>query len=103
MDNSLKTRTIAGEPVDALFRALKRLELKERADGRYELSGGWEPEQANEAAPLLAALMRIEAELLLEDADIVAKGGRNSRTPPQRSAAALVELARRLIDSERTA
>ena len=64
-----------------------------RADGMHELS--WKL-PSEEAAPLLRALLRAEAELALEDADALGTPGFEERTSEQRAADALLRLIRRL-------
>jgi hypothetical protein len=54
--------------------------------------------KSKEEAPLKRALMRAEAELLLEPADSVGWGRFQSRTQGQRAADALVRLAEALTD-----
>src|SRR3954453_4270536 len=59
-------------------------------DGRYHSSVTLEPEVGQ---PLRRAMMRVEAELLLEDADSVGKGHDVGRTYEQPAADGLVRLA----------
>lgn len=82
---------VAGEPVSELIRAFLEFETSERG-GRYEIHADLE---ADVAGPLARALMRVEAELLLEDADAWGTDGYEDRTSPQRCADALVELVTR--------
>lgn len=88
-----EARFVAGESLEAVARALIKLKLGREPDGTASFSGSFQPE---EGAPLFAALMRIEAELLADDADEVSSGRWNPRTTTQRRADALVELARRV-------
>jgi hypothetical protein len=58
-------------------------------DGMYTSSFKLEP---SVASPFLRALMRAEAELLIEDADSLGTPHENHRTAEQRAADALVRL-----------
>ena len=53
------------------------------------------------AQPLVRAMMRAEAELLLEDADALGPDAYEDRTREQRAAGALVRLAVRMGDETR--
>jgi hypothetical protein len=78
----LETKTVAGEPVEPLLRALRRIMSEvEEVGGMYRVSTTLPPE---EAEPLGRALMRIEAELLVSDAAAAGTAGYEERTPPQR-------------------
>ena len=81
-----------GEPVTELIRAFLQFETAERPNGRYRINADLE---SDVAAPLARALMRVEAELLLEDADAWGTDGYEDRTSPQRCADALAELLTR--------
>jgi hypothetical protein len=59
--------------------------------GTYHVSLTLEPEVGQ---PLRRAMMRVEAELLLEDADSVGEGHEVVRTYEQRAADGLVRLAK---------
>ena len=83
---------VAGEPVAELIRAFVQFETAEQPDGGYQIDARLEPDVA---APLARALMRVEAELLLEDADAWGTEGYEARTSPQRCADAFVELVTR--------
>lgn len=83
---------VAGEPVTELIRAFLQFETAERPDGMYQIDAHLEPDIA---APLARALLRVEAELLLRDADAWGTDGFEDRTSPQRCADALVELVTR--------
>lgn len=91
-ENGQSPILVAGEPVSELVRAFLEFEMSERADGRYHIDADLGPDVA---APFVRALMRVEAELLLEDADAWGTEQYKDRTPPQRSADALVELITR--------
>ena len=83
---------MAGEPVTELIRAFLQFERAEQPDGMYQIDARLEPDVA---APLARALMRVEAELLLRDADAWGTDGYEDRTSPQRCADAFVELVTR--------
>ena len=83
---------VAGEPVTELIRAFLQFETAEEPDGMHHIDARLEPDVA---APLARALMRVEAELLLADADAWGTDGYEDRTSPQRCADALVELVTR--------
>lgn len=87
---------VAGERLDDLARALAFLHPEHRSDGTFSVQATLGPDVA---PPLLRALMRIEAELLLHDADVVTAGQGELRTPGQRRADALVALALRVQDA----
>jgi hypothetical protein len=91
------SRLVAGEPVGILAEALSRLQPVPSDDGmvhfELELEGAL-------GAPLARALMRVEAELLTNDAErIVAGSPEEGRTPEQRRADALVALVLRVGDA----
>lgn len=83
---------VAGEPVTDLIRAFLQFETAEQPDGMYHIDARLQPDVA---APLTRALMRVEAELLLRDADACGTDGYEDRTSPQRGADAFVELVTR--------
>ncbi|MGW4742996.1 hypothetical protein [Nocardia xishanensis] len=62
-------------------------------DGEYILNGDLPPEVA---PPFVRAVMRIEAELLLHDAELVTLDDEEPRTQEQRRADAFVALVMRL-------
>lgn len=66
------------------------------ADGSMRISALLTPDVAY---PLRRALMRVEAELLLADADTLSENGGEERTPDQRLHDALLALARRVADA----
>ena len=86
---------VAGEPADVLLEALLHFKWRTRADGVVSVSFRLEPELG---APLARALMRIEAELLLADADGVGTEADQERTHDQRLVDALFELVERLVN-----
>jgi hypothetical protein len=90
----MKDTYVAGEPVKDLIRALVQSKRKTLPDGSVSLKLRLEPDVA---APLWRALMRVEAELLLEDADQLRPDNSDElRTEDQRRYDAFVELTRRL-------
>jgi hypothetical protein len=92
---SLRDETVYGERVRDLLPGL----LAFRDAAVYDDRGGFqsavtlEPEVAQ---PLFRAMMRVEAELLLEDADNLGSDAHEDRTHEQRAADALVRLAVRI-------
>lgn len=54
------------------------------------------------APPFVRALMRVEAELLLHDADRLGQGSNHPRTDGQRRADAFVALALRVVEAAPT-
>jgi len=93
---STDSMLVGGEPLLDVIRGLQYLrQPKMRPDGMAEYHAELPPEVA---APLFAALMRIDAELLALDADLVSSGAPLPRTPEQRTADALIELSRRVCE-----
>jgi hypothetical protein len=88
---------VAGERVDDLVRMLTQIQLEQPGpDGSYRFHCHVKKE---EWAPFVRALMRIEAELLLHDADLVDASGIEPRTSEQRRADAFVALALRVQEA----
>jgi hypothetical protein len=87
---------VAGERAETLLEALQLIEWQPRPNGMTSATACFEPRLG---APLARALMRIEAELLLADADTHGRPGTESRTHDQRAADALVALALRVADA----
>ena len=86
--------TIAGERVDLLAQALLRFKLQPPApDGMMRFTARIEPEYGD---PFVRALRRVEAEMLLEDADLIGTAHDEQRTCDQRAHDALMELIRRI-------
>lgn len=85
--------TLVGEPLPLLLRALAGITLEHMPNGWARVGGEMAPEPG---AAFLRALMRLEAELLLEEADDLVAGGGETRTPEQRRHDAFAELARRI-------
>ncbi len=84
--------TVEGEPVEVLRQALMRFRFDGERDGLMHFSVKLPPELGD---PFMRALMRIEAEFLLADADGLGRGA-EVRTHRQRDHDALVELMRRI-------
>ncbi len=87
---------VAGERVDTLFQALRQIKWKNAPDGMTSVSVRLEPGLGH---PLFRALMRVQAELLLQDADRLGLENWGDRTHEQRAADALVALALRVIEA----
>ena len=81
---------VAGEPLDTLIEALQQVDLKPARNGMTSFSMRLEPRLAT---PFFRALMRVEAELLLVDADRLGQEDHEHRTYEQRAADAFVVLA----------
>ena len=85
---------MAGEPVDKLLQALLLFRFRPGKDGMMHFKVKLEPELA---VPFNRALMRVDAELLLDDADhLTADNAKDLRTDTQRHADAVVALALRV-------
>jgi hypothetical protein len=92
---------IAGEPIDAIGHALLQFEITPQDDGMVHAEVSLEPEVA---APLRRALLRIEGELLQQEADqLTAADGGEERTDDQRRYDAMMELIRRFAAARRAA
>jgi hypothetical protein len=89
---------IAGEPVELLVEALGQFEWQPVRNGRVHAQADLE---ARLFEPLRRALMRVEAELMTEDADTIGTANSNDRTYEQRSADALMTLALRMAEAAR--
>ena len=64
-------------------------------DGEYIVNGDLPPEVA---PPFIRAIMRVEAELLLHDAELVTVDNEEPRTPDERRTDAFVALVLRIDD-----
>jgi len=84
---------VAGERVDTLVQALQQIKLKKAPNGMTKVSGRLESPLAD---PFFRALMRVQAELLLQDADRLGSENWEDRTHEQRAADAFVALALRV-------
>lgn len=89
---------IAGELTTDLARAIAEFETSENSDGSIHLQADMDQEIGD---PFARALMRVEADLILQDADKVGSDGYEERTPSQRRADALVELVTRCAEAMR--
>ena len=84
---------VAGERRDELIAALLEARLSPAGEGWVRLNMDV---PAN--CPLIRALMRVEAELILMDADAMSSGRFEPRTSDQRRADAFMALALRAAD-----
>ena len=91
MNMNCKSTTVYGERIEDLLPALFTIQdaMTIDADGMYHASFAL---NAKDGAPLQRALMRVEAELLIEDADSIGSRHFEDRTHGQRAADALVRL-----------
>ncbi|MET8797841.1 hypothetical protein ABZV91_15565 [Nocardia sp. NPDC004568] len=87
---------VAGEHRDDLLRALTYVSTESLSDGSYVVNGDLPREVA---PPFIRAIMRVEAELLLHDAEFVTIDEGEPRTPEERRADAFLALALRVTDS----
>jgi hypothetical protein len=93
---AMEDRRVAGEPVEVLVQALEEIEFTEEPDGMIHGAVRLEPELG---LPFFRALMRVEAELLLQDANTLGEARDEKRTDVQRRADAFVALALRVVDA----
>ncbi len=91
MDSDL----IAGERRADLLRALSYVSTESQPDGSYVVNGDLPPDVA---PPFIRAIMRVEAELLLHDAELVTVEEGEPRTPEERRTDAFVALVLRVDD-----
>jgi len=98
---TLSETTVYGERIARLLPGLFALRDSMTIDteGRYEFSVSLEPEVG---LPLRRAIMRVEAELLREDADSLGSEGEIDRTYEQRAADALLRLMRAVGNTARS-
>jgi hypothetical protein len=91
MNMNCKSPTVYGERIEDLLPALLTIQnaMTIDADGMYHASFAL---NAKDGEPLQRALMRVEAELLIEDADSIGCRHFEDRTHGQRAADALVRL-----------
>lgn len=90
---------VAGERVADLLPVLRQLRPSKRSDEMYECRFSLEQDVSG---PFLRALMRVEAELLLQDADRLTGSWADWRTSDQRRADAFVALTLRVADAATT-
>ena len=96
-DTPTRSRVVAGEPAVALARAFLKFKTVILPDGRVRFDAELD---GKEGAPLARALMRVEAELLVKDAEKISADRRvANRTPAQRRADALVAVVLRVQDA----
>ncbi|QLY30673.1 hypothetical protein [Nocardia huaxiensis] len=86
---------VAGETRADLLRALSYVSTEDAPDGGFIVNGDLPPDVA---PPFIRALMRIEAELLLQDAELVNIDHGEPRTPEERRTDALIALLLRVDD-----
>ncbi|MCP2277447.1 hypothetical protein ACFYT3_09030 [Nocardia amikacinitolerans] len=86
---------VAGERRADLLRALSYVSTESGPDGEYIVNGDLPPEVA---PPFIRAIMRVEAELLLHDAELVTVDNEEPRTPDERRTDAFVALVLRIDD-----
>jgi hypothetical protein len=94
---SLRDETVYGERIGDVLPGLRAF----MDAAVYDDRGGFESSVTlapDVAQPLFRALMRAEAELLLEDAEALGSDSYEERTHEQRGADALVRLAVRMGD-----
>jgi hypothetical protein len=95
MAGDANTDRVGGEPRELLRRAIACITMTEGPAGEGILSGQL-PQVL--AEPFARALMRIEAELLLQDADLLTASGGEIRTESERRADAFTAMILRLDD-----
>ncbi|MEV0249344.1 hypothetical protein AB0H76_22280 [Nocardia sp. NPDC050712] len=86
---------VAGERRSDLLTALSYVSTDYGPDGEYIVNGDLPPEVA---PPFIRAIMRVEAELLLHDAELVTVDNEEPRTPDERRTDAFVALVLRIDD-----
>ncbi|MBF6211231.1 hypothetical protein IU433_06735 [Nocardia puris] len=86
---------VAGESRADLLLALSYVSTEAGPDGEYIVNGNLPPEVA---PPFIRAVMRVEAELLLHDAELVTVDNEEPRTPEERRTDAFVALVLRIDD-----
>ena len=98
---TLRDRVVYGERGGDQMPAMLSLRdgVRIKRDGRYEFSATLESHVGN---PLRRALMRVEADLLLEDAAAIGTSRDRDRTHEQRAADALVRLVKSMAGKART-
>lgn len=95
----MQTKYVAGEPAHQLVQALSQFKRTPSNDGMVHFEVQLD---AGLGTPLQRAIMRIEAELLLQDADsLTPASSRELRTADQRRADALIGLVHRLNNCDR--
>ena len=95
MDRARETGIVAGEPAEQLLEILLTFSFTDTCDGMMKVGGAVSRE---DGACLMRAIMRVEAELLLQDAARLTDACAEPRTATQRRADAFVALALRVAD-----
>ncbi|MBF6218832.1 MULTISPECIES: hypothetical protein [Nocardia] len=95
MADEMDSDLIAGERRADLLRALSYVSTESQPDGSYVVNGDLPPDVA---PPFIRAIMRVEAELLLHDAELVTVEEGEPRTPEERRTDAFVALVLRVDD-----
>ncbi|OBI49945.1 hypothetical protein A5707_15835 [Mycobacterium kyorinense] len=95
MTSDANTDRVGGEPRELLLRAIACITITRDRGGGGILSGKLPQELAE---PFTRALMRIEAELLLHDADLFTATSGETRTQSERRADAFTAMILRLDD-----
>ncbi|MEU7630470.1 hypothetical protein AB0B25_12290 [Nocardia sp. NPDC049190] len=95
MADDIDSDLIAGERRVDLLRALSYVSTESQPDGSYIVNGDLPPDVA---PPFIRAIMRVEAELLLNDAELVTVEDGEPRTPEERRTDAFVALVLRVDD-----
>jgi hypothetical protein len=89
--------TVAGEDRSMLCEAFRRFRTRVRPDGLLDVKFNLPPDLGD---PFVRALLRTEAELMLEDADLIGiKPYGDQRTQAQRRADAVVLLLTRVAEA----
>jgi hypothetical protein len=100
MDDEDIYPVVVGEPSSALLRALGHGTHQTDADGMWSFNLTVDPVVG---APLVRALMRVEAELLRDDANRISPDAPEpTRTEDQRRADALAVLVERIAEAQHT-
>lgn len=89
-----KPLKVAGEPVDLLVDALRRIEHETEPDGMIHFWANLPPDVGD---ALARATMRVEAELLLADARVYGTDRHEGRSPDARRCDAFLLLTRRVV------
>jgi hypothetical protein len=97
MADDANSDLVAGERRADLERALSYVSTESQPDGGYIINGDLPPDVA---PPFIRAIMRVEAELLLNDAELVTVEEGEPRSPEERRADAFVALVLRVDDRE---
>ena len=87
---------VAGEPAETLLEVLQQIGFRKRSNSMTRLDACLEPRLGD---PLYRALLRVQAKLLLQDADAFGKLHADIRTHEQRAADALGALVLRVSDA----